>query len=61
MDESEPNYEVLPGWNDSVKNVTRFEDLPANAKKYIDFIESNLDTSISHISVGKNRDQIIKR
>lgn len=55
----EPIYEELDGWNEDITNVRRYEDLPENAKKYIDKIEKICDVKVSMIGVGPDRDQNI--
>ena len=52
-------YETLPGWQEEVTAVRRFQDLPANAQKYIKFIAEQVNVSVSYISVGPARDQVI--
>jgi adenylosuccinate synthase len=53
-------YKILPGWQEPVTAVRRFQDLPANAQNYINFIGSQINVPISYISVGPARDQVIK-
>ena len=57
----EPVYEVLPGWQEPVGNVTRYEDLPGNARRYIEFLESQVGVEMGCISVGAERTQTILR
>lgn len=57
----EPVYEELEGWNEDITNVETFEDLPENAKKYINRIEEIVGVSIDMISVGPKRTQTIVR
>lgn len=52
-------YKTLPGWQEDVTGVRRFEDLPANAQKYINFIAEQVNVPITYISVGPARDQVI--
>lgn len=53
----EPVYETLDGWNDDISSVKRYEDLPLNTKKYIEFIEENLGIKVSMVGVGPSRNQ----
>lgn len=53
----EPVYEEFDGWDDSVANARSYDELPENAKKYIERIEEFTDTKVSIISVGPKRDQ----
>jgi adenylosuccinate synthase len=55
----EPMYETLPGWNTSTVGTTRLEDLPANARAYVDFISRAVGTEIGLVSTGPERDQTI--
>jgi adenylosuccinate synthase len=57
----EPVYMQLKGWNCSIDGVNSFDDLPAEAKAYIDFIESFLELPVKYVSTGQRRDQIIHR
>ncbi len=55
MARSEPVYETLPGWRGETACVTRYDDLPANARRYLDRISELLETEISIVSVGADR------
>jgi adenylosuccinate synthase len=55
----EPVYETLPGWNTSTLGTTRLEDLPSNARAYVDFISRVVGVEIGLISTGPERDQTI--
>jgi adenylosuccinate synthase len=55
----EPVYETLPGWEASTAEVLRLEDLPANARAYLDRIEELTGTPVQWVSVGTRRTQII--
>ncbi|MCB9422199.1 MAG: adenylosuccinate synthase [Ardenticatenaceae bacterium] len=52
-------YETLPGWQEDVTGIRRFEDLPVNAQSYINFIAEQVNVPIKYISVGPARDQVI--
>jgi len=54
-----PVYEILPGWNSSTSAIQLYDDLPANAKKYIRHLEQLLEVPVSLISVGPQRHQTI--
>jgi len=56
---AEPVYETLPGWHEDVTGVRRFEDLPDNARRYIERIESIAEVQASFLSVGPGRDETI--
>ncbi len=55
----EPIYETLPGWKTSTVGITRIEDLPENASRYVEFLSHSIDTEIGLISTGPERDQTI--
>lgn len=57
----EPVYEELDGWNEDISNVKKFEDLPQNAKKYVERIEELTGINASIISVGPGREKTIIR
>lgn len=55
----EPVYQDLPGWSESTLGARRVEDLPANARAYISFLEEQVGTSIDIISTGPDRNETI--
>lgn len=55
----EPVYETLPGWQSSTGEVRRLEDLPSNARAYLERIEEIASTPIDMIGIGTRRRQII--
>jgi len=52
---------TLPGWQSSTVGIREFDNLPINAKKYIETIENLANTSVDIISTGPARDQIIQK
>ena len=56
-----PLYEEHPGWLKRTSSVTQFSDLPLNARRYIKRLERLLKIKVSMISVGSEREQIIRR
>ncbi len=54
-----PIYKKFPGWKTSTKNCKTWDDLPENAKNYLNFLEKTLDTPIRIISVGNDRNATI--
>ncbi len=56
---SSPVYEELPGWSQSTVGAKSLEDLPANARAYIDYIEQALAVPIDIISTGPDRSETI--
>ena len=54
-------YEEIEGWNEDITQVDNYHDLPDNFKKYVTFLEKNLELEIKIVSVGPNRKQTIIR
>jgi adenylosuccinate synthase len=57
----EPVYERLPGWTTPTAGISRYEDLPAKARDYLEFLESRTGVEIGCISTGPERNQTIVR
>lgn len=57
----EPIYEELQGWDEDITKVRSYDELPVNAKKYIEFIENYLGINVYLVSVGPERSQNIIR
>lgn len=55
----EPIYIDMPGWNDQTAGVRNYEELPVNARAYIEKLESLLEIPIDIISTGANRNETI--
>ena len=49
----------LPGWHEDITGARTLEDLPANARAYLDFIEEHLGDPVVMVGVGPARDEII--
>lgn len=58
---AKPVYEVLPGWKEEIRGITKYEDLPENCRKYIEFIEKELEVPVTMVSNGPGREEIIHR
>jgi adenylosuccinate synthase len=56
----EPVYEELPGWEENLTGVRRWEDLPRQARAYILRIEELCGVPVSLVSVGPERDQVVE-
>lgn len=52
-------YQTFAGWNEDISNVRKYDDLPENAQKYLEFIAEFIETDIAVISVGPERTQNI--
>ncbi len=61
LDECKPVYETLPSWDEDVSNITKFEELPQNAQRYVKTIENWVGIPVVMISVGPGRNQTIVR
>ena len=58
---AKPIYEELPGWNVDITDCRTFEELPKEARDYIEFIEDLADVPVAIIAVGPSREQTILR
>ena len=61
LDRAEPVTEYLKGWKQDISGVRKYEDLPQEARDYIEFIEKRIGCFIKYVSVGAERDAIIIR
>ncbi|HAK58613.1 MAG TPA: adenylosuccinate synthase [Lachnospiraceae bacterium] len=58
---AKPVYEMLPGWKTDIRGITEYDKLPENCRKYIEFIEKELEVPITMVSNGPGRHEIIHR
>jgi adenylosuccinate synthase len=58
---AKPIYEMLPGWTEDISAARKFEDLPVNAQKYVEYLEKISGAPMSAIGVGQHRDATISR
>jgi len=56
-----PVYKEMKGWNNALTDLTSYDKLPDDLKRYIEFIEKTVDVPITFVSVGPDRMQTIKR
>ena len=56
-----PIYNSFPGWKSDIMNITRYEDLPIEARNYVEWIEVQIEIPISLVSVGPGREQTLLR
>jgi adenylosuccinate synthase len=56
---AKPIYEMLPGWSEDISGAKTMEDLPANARAYIKFLEDVSGAPISAVGVGQDRNATI--
>lgn len=61
LNRAKPVYEYVDGWKSDILGCRRWEDLPENARKYIEFVEEKIGYPITIISTGPKRDDIIYR
>lgn len=59
MERAKPIYETLPGWQEPTSDIKTIEALPKNARGYLERIEELIQTPISILSVGPEREQTI--
>lgn len=57
----EPIYKELEGWDEDISHARSYDELPRNAKAYIEFIEEYLGINVYLVSVGPERSQNIIR
>src|SRR6056300_648681 len=57
--EADPVYDTFKGWSEDITSIKNFDDLPLNAKKYINAIEEFIEIPITFIGVGPERTQNI--
>ncbi len=56
----EPEFEELPGWRRSTRGARRREELPSEARAYLDRLSELLGAGVDWVSVGAGRDQTIE-
>ncbi len=61
LEKAKPVYETLPGWKEDIRGIKKYEDLPENCRKYIEFIEKEIGYPITMVSNGPAREDIIYR
>ncbi len=61
LTEIKPVYKTLNGWHEKTRGITKYEDLPITAKRYIEEIEKQIGVTVRYISTGPDRKDIIVR
>jgi len=61
LERCRPVYETLPGWSEDITAARTWEDLPAAARRYVDFLADQVGVPVSIVSVGPERTQTIPR
>ena len=59
LERAKPVLKVLPGWKTDIRGIKKYEDLPENCRKYIEFVEKELEVPIKIVSNGPSREDII--
>ncbi|MEW6322018.1 MAG: adenylosuccinate synthase [Acidobacteriota bacterium] len=57
----EPVYETLPGWSEPTRGAREYDDLPSEARRYLDRLEEASGVPISIVSTGSDREETIVR
>ncbi len=57
----QPVYDDLPGWGEDISSVTSFDDLPKEARAYIEYVEDLAGVPIRTVSVGPSRAATLTR
>ncbi|GFH94084.1 adenylosuccinate synthetase [Lachnospiraceae bacterium] len=61
LEKAKPVLKTLPGWKCDIRGIKKYEDLPENCRKYVEFIEGQIGYPITMVSNGPGRDDIIYR
>lgn len=61
LEKAKPVIEKLPGWKCDIRGIRKYEDLPENCRKYIEFVEEQIGYPITMVSNGPGREDIIYR
>ena len=61
LNRAKPVYTYLDGWKCDIRGIRKYEDLPVNARRYVDFIENQIGYPITMISNGPKREDLIYR
>ena len=61
IDNLKPLYKKFEGWSENIDKINDYNSLPINLKKYIDFLEKELNVPINIISIGPDRNETIYR
>jgi adenylosuccinate synthase len=56
-----PVYETLPGWREPLDAVTDADSLPEHARRYVEFIEDQLEVEVSLVGTGAERERVLTR
>ena len=59
LEKAKPVFTKLPGWKTDIRGIKNYADLPENCRKYIEFVEKEIEVPIIMVSNGPGRDDII--
>ena len=61
VEKARPVYQVLPGWKTDIRGMESYAQLPENCRKYVEFIEEQIECPLRILSNGPKRNEIIFR
>lgn len=61
LERAKPVYKTLPGWKCDLRGITKYDELPKEAREYVEFIEEQIGFPITIVSNGPKRNEIIYR
>ena len=61
LNKAKPVFTKLPGWKCDIRGIKNYEELPENCRKYIEFVEKEIEIPITLVSNGPGREDIIVR
>lgn len=61
LEKAKPVLETLPGWKCEIRGIKKYEELPENCRRYVEFIEERIGYPITMVSNGPGRNDIIYR
>ena len=61
LSDAKPVMEYMPGWKRDISGCRTWEELPKEARDYVEFVEKQVGCHITYVSVGPERDSIIIR
>ena len=61
LERCKPVYVALPGWKCDTRGIKHFEDMPENARRYVEFLEEQIGCPIKMVSNGPRREEMMFR
>lgn len=61
LEKAKPILKVMQGWKEEIRGISKYEELPENCRKYVEFVEEQIGYPITMISNGPGREDIIYR